>query len=184
MAADRSRFPTNWQSAWHRQLSAFVDRAELTVLVRRPGRGVWPLRYELSVVERHQSACKWCIRSFTTNRAGFPRRGVEDFHRSRRSRTLPEGVHASAVEVLSRVAFVVTCVLLSRSSPRLPRLPSGWYGLTLGPPILSTMHSTGCQCVVANHFGVHPEPRASRQRVDCCGSFSIFLLRRQSADCR
>ena len=42
--------------------------------------------------------------------------------------------------------------------------PSGWYGLTLGPPIFVDQQAAGGQGVVADHLGVHPEPRAAREQ--------------------
>ena len=42
--------------------------------------------------------------------------------------------------------------------------PSGWYGLTLGPPILRDQQAAGGQGVVADHLGVHAEARAARQQ--------------------
>ena len=42
--------------------------------------------------------------------------------------------------------------------------PSGWYGLTLGPPSLRDQQAAGGQGVVADHLGVHAEPRPAREQ--------------------
>ena len=42
--------------------------------------------------------------------------------------------------------------------------PSGWYGFTLGPPMVRTSSPLAARAWSRDHFGVHPEPGSARQQ--------------------
>src|SRR5271170_4748426 len=54
---------------------------------------------ELRVVQGNERL-QWRVGALAPHSAGFPARGVEDFHGSRRRGTFPEGVHASAIKAV------------------------------------------------------------------------------------
>ena len=116
---------------------------------------------ELRIVERHQRLQRR-VRPLADHRARFAARRVEHVHRRRRRRPLPERVHAAAIERLARVLLVIARVAADHRHgfPHAGRL----IRLHARAADLLRQQAARRQRVVANHLGIHAEPRAAREQ--------------------
>ena len=124
------------------------------------------------VVQGHQGLQRACS-SVRGRRRTLAGRRVEDLHRRRRGRALPEGVEAAPVVRLAAVGHVdLACC--SPPSPRPPRRRRGWYGFTLGPPIFVDQQPAGRQGVDRGPSRASIRKRGPRESRRLSASFSSF----------